>query len=68
MHERALPQPTGSAVTFPGLGRLRGSGPLEVPGRPWARARVRDLTRMQAKDVDGIGASRPGPGRSSPAP
>jgi hypothetical protein len=54
---RTEPQPAGPAVTFPGPGRLTGAGPLDdpgpaagVPGRPGARAQVRDL----------IAASRPG--------
>jgi len=66
---RTKPQPAGPAVTLPGPGRLTGAGPLDdpgpaadVPGRPGARARaqVRDLTRIQVKDVDAIAASRPG--------
>jgi hypothetical protein len=62
---RAEPQPADSVVTFPGLGRRAGSGPLDDPGP--ASPAVRELVPgfgarpgCTPRDVDGTGASRPG--------
>jgi hypothetical protein len=56
---RTEPQQAGSAVTFPGPSRLTGPARWMIQGRRpqtfVGSCQVRELTRRQAKDVDGIG-------------